>query len=125
MRYLNTSEYDSILLAALRESGLTDGAAKRLIQSRWPMDAAGLLCEATGRGLLVDMLHVHQFVMEVTGSDFDYGEDQFEPEIADAFFQWAADSGKARLTPIGEHLQRPDADKRIKARCRVANAVNN
>lgn len=88
------------------------------------MCSVGVVNEASGRGLMVGLGDIDDFVREMTGTGL-AEDDVFEPEIVSEFLRWAVESGRAKLTPIGQHLQRPDADKRIKARCRVAAAGTN
>ena len=134
MRFFNTAEYDSILLAALRSHGLDDDAARRVIAARWPMDAAGLLAEANGRGLVVTPGEVLDFLCDGCGlaspdelADLlaECGPVQFNPEEADAFFDWCVANARAVPTPNGARLQHPDADKKILAACRRAAAPLN
>lgn len=125
MRYLTTAEYDNVLLAALRQQGLSDHDARRLIACRWPMDSDSLPAEAVGRGLIIDSAdwcaYVAEFAPDAEG-DF---VGILNAEAAEEFFQWCVDTGRARLSDVGRCLQRGDADKVIRDTCRRAAASSN
>lgn len=124
MRYLNCEKYDEILLAALRQQGLSDHDARQLIACRWPMDATGIISEASGRGLLIDAADVSAFAAELRDG-LDADDVLFIPASAEMFFNWCVTTERARLTPMGRYLQRDDADKVIRQTCRRACAANN
>lgn len=125
MRFLNTQEYDNVLRAALAQHGLSTADARRLIACRWPMGSDSLPAEAVGRGLIIDSAdwcaYVAEFAPDAEG-DF---VGILNAEAAEEFFQWCADTGRARLTEVGRHLQRDDADKVIRQTCRRSAAANN
>ncbi len=127
MRYLTLAEYDDVLLASLRNLGLSDADAKRLIEARWPMDQTGVIAEAGGRGLLVDAADVAAFAVEAIGDDAGGAVDNvvMAAESVEIFLQWAVENDRARLTPTGRLLQLGCTDRVINRTCRRAAAANN
>lgn len=127
MRFLTLPEYDAILLASLRNLGLSDTDARTIIAARWPMDAVGVIAEAGGRGLIVDAADVAAFVVEAVGDDADGAVDGvvMTNEAVELFLRWAVENDRARLTPTGRLLQRADTDKVIRRTCRRAAAEAN
>jgi len=109
MRYLSLEEYETVLRAGLRRLGLSDHEVERLILCRWPLDAVGLVTEAHGRGLTVTLDDVQAFLATLderltTANAF------FAPGVAERFLQWAVESGRAGLTPVGKLMNERSAD---------------
>jgi len=113
MQILSTSQYDGLLRVALRQRGIPDDLAERLIASRWPMPAAGLIGESYGRGFVVDLQTIKDWLASVVGSDcwedgepLDPANVLVTPRLADSFLRWAVAHRRVRLTDAGEMFQR-------------------
>lgn len=112
MRYLSAAEYDGILLIGLMRLGLTRADATRLIAARWPMDAHGLVSEAHGRGLVVSLDGIAEWLAATIGPTWadgqpvDVGHVMFTASIGDRCFSWLAATGRATATLTGELMAR-------------------
>jgi hypothetical protein len=101
---LTLAEYDAVLSQALRQLGLTEPDAQRLIAGRWPMTGDALVSEAFGRGLRVDLQAVTDYLTELLEEPTDAAETWIGPITCEAFLRWAADHGRAEPTAVGHRL---------------------
>ena len=115
MRYLTTAEYDAIVRLGLAGLGLDRQTADRLIGLRWPMHGPGLVAEAAGRGLAIDLATIQAWLDEHVGPTWSDGQPVearttlFSESLAREVFAWAVAHGRAEPTPTGHALaERPD-----------------
>ncbi len=115
MRYLNRYEYEVVLKAALRRAGLDDGQIRKLLDSRWPCDIAGLVGEAVGRGLVLTPDDVRAALEALADEDRlppDLWTNESESVIlfgadaAEAVLEWCVAHGHAKNTPVGRSMTR-------------------
>jgi hypothetical protein len=72
------------------------------------MEASGLIAEAYGRGLIVTLDDVEDWLVAQYGDTLPDGEPMSServvvmPDAAEAFMEWAVETGRAKLTELGE-----------------------
>jgi hypothetical protein len=104
MRYLSLAEYNAVLSQALRQLGLTEADAQRLISSRWPMTGDALVSEAFGRGLRVDLQTVTDYLTDLMGEPMEGSTTFVGPIAAEGFMAWAIENHRAEPTAVGRRL---------------------
>mgnify|MGYP001241442350 FL=1 len=129
MRFLSNTEYEAVLLLALKRLGLTETQAKTLIAARWPMPGPSLVGEAEGRGLIVTLQDIQAWLDTVTDGCWADGEPicaentLFNDDLADKFFAWCVQTGRAKPTLVGHLMENnPVPVKRI---LQLANSGSN
>jgi len=129
MRFLTGPEYNSILLVGLKRIGLSEADAARLIAARWPMDAYGLVAEAHGRGLAIQIADIAAWLVSRMGPTWPDGEPtdaesaMFSPTVAEVCLQWCVATGRANSTLAGRfYTSNP---RRIEITLQAAKAKDN
>lgn len=129
MRYLTNAEYENILLLALKRHGLSESQARSLIAARWPMFGTGLVVEAEGRGLLIALKDIQDWLNVVTNGFWADGEPiraedtLFSPDLAEKLFTWCVETGRAKPTIIGELIN--DNPRPLNRILKLANTPHN
>jgi hypothetical protein len=104
MRFLSLDEYNGVLAVALKQLGLSEPDAERLISGRWPMTGDALVSEAFGRGIRVDLQTVTDYLTETMGEPMAAAETFVGPITAESFMAWAIENHRAEPTAVGRKL---------------------
>ena len=105
MRPLTTAEYDALQLRILKGVGLDESQARSLLALRWPQLPATVVVECLGRGAIVDVLDVVDFLKHI-GCDPLEGPWLFNGNMVDAFLEWAVANDRVRPTEVAKAADR-------------------
>jgi hypothetical protein len=98
---LSQREYEDVLRVALKGHGLTAEQAAALIAARWPLIGPGLLHEASGRGLFLELADLEDWIEARFGRRVDPAELGFDAKYVDEFLGWALSENRGRPSPAG------------------------
>lgn len=128
--FLNQTEYESLLIEVFRQAGIDAAAARRVLDSRWPLIGyAGILAEATGRGFQFEQGDLRSFIEWCRtnfGDCVPVGvEDRLDtirctPEFFHMFETWLELTGLANPTMRTEILSCPEGKTFMDAALKAA-----
>jgi hypothetical protein len=96
--YLSANDYRLVLLAALDANGFDRPSAERLLELRWPMDSPGAICECSGRGLLLEMADISDWLEANDWETVDPAEIMFSERGINNLLEWAAENERGQPT---------------------------
>jgi hypothetical protein len=115
----SNEQYERLVAAGLVRMGIDAAAAAALLAARWPMFGGGVLSECAGRGLLLTLEDVRDFLREIVGEEWMDGEPidaaatMFTAGPLESLLRWAIKNGRGKPSFSGsladEHPKKLDA----------------
>jgi len=98
---LSQADYELAIRGGLRARGIADEVIDTLLAARWPLFLPDLLAECGGRGRLLTVEGVGDWLRARFGEPIDPNELAYRPRHVEELLQWACENGVGQPTFAG------------------------